>query len=187
MDNGMTAVLGVFAGIYLIFLIALIAWGIAAIIANVKLFEKAGVEGWKAIIPFYNTIKISEIATGKKTLGILWIALYAVAIVFYFMQISASILRNSSDYGPVLIFALLYWLFILGVSVVSCVMYFKFAKAYGKSDLWCVLMIFLSAILIIAMGFDKDLKYIGPNGVPSDQYVPDNYNYNNNNNYYKNY
>ena len=133
MDNGMTAVLGVFAGIYLIFLIALIAWGIAAIIANVKLFEKAGVEGWKAIIPFYNTIKISEIATGKKTLGILWIALYAVAIVFYFMQISASILRSSSDYGPVLIFALLYWLFILGVSVVSCVMYFKFANVFSSA------------------------------------------------------
>lgn len=186
MDNGMTAVLGVFAGMYLIFLLALLAWGIAAIIANVKLFEKAGVEGWKAIIPFYSTIKMSEIATGKKTLGILWTALYAVAMVFYWGMIGVNMTRISSSFGgSSAVLLLLYWLFILGAAVVSCILLFKLAKAFGKSDLWCVLMIFLSAILIIAMGFDKDLKYIGPNGVPSDQYVPDNYN--NNNNYYNNY
>ena len=36
-----------------------------AIIATWKMFEKAGVEGWKSLIPIYNLYKQAEIVTGS--------------------------------------------------------------------------------------------------------------------------
>ena len=44
----------VFVGIFIIFLIAILSmW---------QIFNKAGEEGWKAIIPFYNTYLLTKIA-----------------------------------------------------------------------------------------------------------------------------
>lgn len=50
---------GIFTGLSLIVMltleISLLAFVVFFIIARVKLFKKAGIEGWKAIIPFYGT------------------------------------------------------------------------------------------------------------------------------------
>ena len=45
---------GAFLGVFIIIAILLIAYAVAYIVALAKLFKKAGIEGWKAIIPFYN-------------------------------------------------------------------------------------------------------------------------------------
>ena len=42
-----------------------------------KLFEKAGEDGWKAIIPIYNTLIMSKIACGNFKLGIASLCLSA--------------------------------------------------------------------------------------------------------------
>ena len=39
--------------------------GVLAIIAMWKIFQKAGEEGWKAIIPFYNAYTLVKIADGN--------------------------------------------------------------------------------------------------------------------------
>jgi len=39
-----------------------IAAGVASIVGMWKIFEKAGVEGWKSIIPFYNLYLLTEIS-----------------------------------------------------------------------------------------------------------------------------
>lgn len=49
---------GFLAGIWLL----LLALTIVAIIAMWKIFEKAGHEGWKALIPFYNMYILTEIS-----------------------------------------------------------------------------------------------------------------------------
>ena len=185
---------GAVAMIYIGLLVFSLALSVVMLVARYKLFEKAGEAGWKAIIPFYWSIVLSKIATGKKTLGAVFVAAYSVFwiayISFYYRQM-VMLMGNlegsmsASDAASIMLFSLFVMVLSIGMAVLNGILMFKLAKSYGKSEGWCVAMIFLSGILIIAMGFDKDLKYIGPNGVPSDQYVPDNYN--NNNNYYNNY
>ena len=61
-----------------------------------------------------------------------------------------------------MILTLIAFLALIPVVVLSCYIYYRFGEAYGKSKGWCVAMIFLNQILIIAMGFDKDVVYTGP-------------------------
>ena len=55
-----------------------IALGVLLIVALYKLFEKAGVEGWKAIIPLYNmyvlTVEVAKI-------DVIWFALLFASII----------------------------------------------------------------------------------------------------------
>lgn len=50
------------SGLYVIFVLAFI---VILIAAQWKIFEKAGVEGWKALIPFYNSYCLCEIVFGN--------------------------------------------------------------------------------------------------------------------------
>lgn len=53
---------GIFAGFFGIFLILVaIAWAVLVIIAQWKIFKKAGKDGWKALIPIYNTYTMLQI------------------------------------------------------------------------------------------------------------------------------
>ncbi len=63
-------------GIFLVFIVLIvIAIAVVQIIATWKVFQKAGKEGWEAIIPFYNTWVTCEIA------GVEW---------WFFLLISAT-------------------------------------------------------------------------------------------------
>lgn len=59
-------------------------FGIIGIVAMWKIFQKAGEEGWKAIIPFYNTYTLVKIVDGN---GIKFLLLFVpiVNIVFAIM------------------------------------------------------------------------------------------------------
>jgi len=136
---------------------------IGCIVAKYILFEKAGERGWKSLIPFYSEITLSKIITGKKVLGIVWIAsvlLYQIVLTAV-LFIPPEILQGLSFY--------LTYLFRYIMIVVTAFVSFKFGRAYGKSVVWSAAMIFLSGILIIVMGFDKKVKYTGPNGAASVQ------------------
>lgn len=186
----MGVVFGAVAAFYIGIMVFSLALTVVILVAEYKLFEKAGEAGWKAIIPFYSTLVMSKIATGKKTLGAIWIALYSVFMIFYMGFYSRQMMMtlnsshmSASDAASMMFSALFILVLSIGAAVLTGILMFKFAKSYGKSEGWCVAMIFLSGILIIAMGFDRELKYVGPNGVPSsDQYGVNNYD--NNNNYY---
>ena len=59
---------------YIIAMVIIFALCIVLIVANCKLFSKAGEAGWKAIIPYYNTYVMTQLA-GTKTV---WFVLYIV-------------------------------------------------------------------------------------------------------------
>ena len=53
---------GIFAGFFGFFLIlCIIAWVVLTIVAEWKIFTKAGKEGWKALIPVYNAYTLLQI------------------------------------------------------------------------------------------------------------------------------
>lgn len=57
-----TASAGIFAGFFgFFFILCIIAWVVLTIIAEWKIFTKAGKEGWKALIPVYNAYTLLQI------------------------------------------------------------------------------------------------------------------------------
>lgn len=53
---------GLFAGFFgVFFVLCVIAWIVLTIIAEWKIFTKAGKEGWKALIPIYNAYTLLQI------------------------------------------------------------------------------------------------------------------------------
>lgn len=53
---------GIFAGFFGVFLIlCIIAWVVLTVVAEWKIFTKAGKEGWKALIPIYNAYTLLQI------------------------------------------------------------------------------------------------------------------------------
>ncbi len=64
---------GLFSLVYFGFLILMV-------VAGWKIFEKAGVEGWKVLIPFYNTYTLFQIA-GRNGWGFLLLLIPFVNIV----------------------------------------------------------------------------------------------------------
>lgn len=142
MPDVMAAGFGVFAAVYAIFLFVI---AILLIVALWKVFEKAGEQGWKALIPVYSSYMLYKIAWDKKAF---WIAIVLGLLSGFLMGIPLI--------GPLLGFisALLAGL----IEIFCCV---KLAKAFGHSGWFAAGLILLSPIFILILAFDKS-EYLGP-------------------------
>ena len=113
-----------------------IAIGIVYIIGLWKLFKKAGKNGWEAIIPFYNTYVLIQIA------GLNW--------WYFLIAISGTIvtiIRLNS----------LAWLTNIATLVVNFFIFYNIAKKMKKSPVgFGVAAVFVSPILAMVLGFSKD-------------------------------
>ena len=133
-----------------------------------KLFEKAGEDGWKAIIPIYNTLIMSKIACGNFKLGIASLCLSAGYSLVMGVANTLNAIATSGD-GSLAILSLISlplslvsMVLSLGMAVLGGYFHYIFTKSYGKDTVWCVLSIFFSPIIFLIIGFDKNTKYIGP-------------------------
>jgi hypothetical protein len=77
---------GLFAGLTIWLLLSVTLW-VLSVVALWKIFEKAGEQGWKAIIPFYNWYVLFQIA-GRN--GLWFLALF-IPVVNLFVSIMLSI------------------------------------------------------------------------------------------------
>ncbi|MBQ3291617.1 MAG: hypothetical protein IJH43_04495 [Mogibacterium sp.] len=102
---------------------------IAAIVGLWKMFEKAGQDGWPAIIPFYNTYKLCEITMGNPWY---WLRLFVFIIPIV---------------GWILGF---YYLYVMSKAT---------ARAYGQSDVWALGYMFLSPVFYCITGFGDAQYY----------------------------
>ena len=114
---------GVFAGMIMAIYLISIAIGVLTIIANWKIFTKAGQAGWKSLIPIYNIVILFRIAGVSPW----WILGYFAAWVPF-----------------------VGWILSVGVSIYVMV---KLAKAFGKGDGFAVGLILLNTIFIMILGF----------------------------------
>lgn len=134
-SSGMLTVIGIIS----------LAVGVLMIIAQWKLFEKAGEKGWKSLIPFYN--------------GYLWYKLtwsagaYAAIIIL-------SIVSAFVSGVPVLGILLAITMVILGIMSSHMV-----SVSYGKGGGFTVGLVLLAPIFYMILAFG-DSEYIGPMGVP---------------------
>ena len=104
-----------------IIVVIIILIGIAAMW---KLFEKAGIEGWKSLIPLYNIFLLTKLSFGTG-----W---WCLMLLIPFLR-----------------------------GIFSVVLCFKLAKAYGKSFLFGLGLIFLNSVFIVILGFGSS-DYCGP-------------------------
>ena len=149
--EGLTGGLLIFAGI--VFLIAIAAL-VVIIIGEVKLFQKAGKPGWAAIVPFYNTYVLVEIA------GLNW--------WYFLIAISGSICTIIGIKG----LGTVTW---LASGAVNFFIFYNLGKKFKKDPTtYGILGIFFSGIIAAILGFSKEAKYdssvvVSPNGPIEDK------------------
>lgn len=122
---------------YLVFVLAIY---VVAIVALWKLFEKAGIPGWKSIIPIYNGWLLFQMA-GKPG----WWALVSLAVAIPVLGVFAGIAQ--------------FVLYILAA--------LELGKAFKKDTTWTVLfLIIFNLVGLLILGFGKD-KYSKPATAPA--------------------
>jgi hypothetical protein len=103
----------------------ILAFYVLIIVAQWKIFTKAGQEGWKALIPIYNVVVLYKIIGLSPWL----LLLYLLSVV------------------PVV-----GWIISIALSIVSTV---KLAKAFNQSTAFIFGLLFLSPIFQMILGFGK--------------------------------
>ena len=113
------------------------------VIADWRIFKKAGVPGWKSIIPFLNTYEEYKLSwKGKGMLG----------LCFVFLQVvSSSFDYYTADPQPAWVMAVLV---VLGLAtlVISIMQSLRMAKAFGKGTGFAVGLIILQPLFRLILG-----------------------------------
>lgn len=140
-----TSAIAAALGAYTLFIIVLL---ILLVVAYWKMFTKAGIAGWKSLIPLYNVYIAFKIAWKDQTAFWVWLA----ANVIY------SLFRDHEDgvSGVITIVA----------GILALVWWMRFcirqAKSYGKGAGTGIAAFFLPNILTLYYGFASSCTYAGP-------------------------
>lgn len=129
-------------------IMAIILIYLIPVIAGWKLFEKAGIAGWKSLIPIYNLYLIYKLS------GIsgLWIIPLLVVACF-------GAIVNSGIILP--LWASIVLIVFLVLTIISRIMfYIKLPKAFGKGIGYIIGMFLIPEIIEIVLGFGK-AEYVG--------------------------
>ncbi len=108
------------------------------VIANWKIFTKAGEAGWKAIIPFYNAWVEYKFTWNPN--------MFFVALVLAIIVGLGQAIANP-------VFAVIALLASIGAMVFSIVENYKLSKAFGHGVGFTIGLIFLSFIFRLILGF----------------------------------
>ena len=136
-----------------VYVVLAIVWWILQIIANWKIFQKAGEAGWKSIIPIYSGYVSYRIAWST---GIFWLQLIVGFAANFVDNITTA---ENAGMAMLLLLAAL-----RVVLAVICILYcMKLAKAFGKGGGFAIGLIFLQPIFMLILGFGS-AQYVGPGG-----------------------
>lgn len=130
-----------------------IAFSILYIIGQYRVFQKAGVPGWKALIPYHHLKVEAQIAEKEELFK--WEIITCLGIYFF--------LAVAVYYGEDNLFALVFGIAMTIVFwVLSMIVNWKIRYAlctlFGKSKNFAVGMLLFSEVFMLILGFD-DSKY----------------------------
>ena len=132
------------------YLMIAFAWWILQIIANWRIFIKAGEAGWKSIIPIYGDYISYKIAWQP---AYFWLTLI--------LGIVSSYLQGTLETGESLTVYMLVILIKIILVVISIMYSIKLARAFGRGTGFAIGLIFLPPIFMLILGFGDD-RYYGP-------------------------
>ncbi len=136
--------IGTFAVIFL--LLSLIAY-VLYVIGTWKIFTKAGVAGWKSIIPCYNVYNVYKICW--KT-SFFWIWFIATLVMAFATSVTSS---NAA--------AIISYIALIVTIVLNVMQNYKLAKAFGYGIGMTLGLLFFNYIFVLILGFGS-AKYQGP-------------------------
>ena len=149
MEDSLATLLGASIGLIIFVLLIIIAFYIVYVVALAKLFNKAGEAGWKAIIPFYNTFVLIQIA------GLNW--------WYFLIAISGTIFSILNIDG-------LDYICNLAALAVNFFVFYNLAKKMKQQPVvFAVASIFVAPIKNMVLGFSSKYTYdksieVSPNG-----------------------
>lgn len=122
-------------------------FNIIAIIGNFKIFAKANISPFKAIIPIYNNYLLYRISWKQPNAFFLWFACY----------FGGNIMCNSTS----LIYNILGIICLLGSLYINFLQSKKLAQSFGHGLPFALGLFLLTPIFIFILGLSKDI-YQGP-------------------------
>lgn len=144
MSANSSVVLSVLLGSLMISFVIGLIWLVLNVIATWRIFTKAGEQGWKSLIPFYNQYVLYRLTWNTQ---IFWIWLI--------LTIAASVLFQLES---------LMWLGTicnLAVFIISLTGFYKLSRAFGHGAGFAAGLFFLNPIFMMILGFNSD-QYRGP-------------------------
>ena len=132
------------------YLMIAFAWWLLQIIANWRIFTKAGEAGWKSIIPIYGDYISYKIAWQP---AYFWLT--------FILGIVSSYLQGTLEIGESLTVYMLVILIKIILVVISIMYSIKLARAFGRGTGFAIGLIFLQPIFMLILGFGDD-RYYGP-------------------------
>lgn len=138
--SGIGAIIGASLGLIILGTLAIL---VLQIVANWKIFVKAGEKGWKSIIPFYNTAILYKISGMSPWLVLLCLGMF-IPVVNFFVAIAFAVFAL---YQPI-----------------------NLAKGFRKSTGFTVGMIMLPFVFNLILGLGKS-EYYGFDEVKSAETV----------------
>ena len=140
----------ILAGLAIYMTICLV-WYIIMVIANWKIFTKAGEAGWKSLIPILNTYVTYKIAWSGK---MFWI----MAITFLFGSVITSLAGDDKTF-----LAIIGIILALASSIINIICLHKLSKSFGHGIGFTLGLLFLNPLFTLILGLGTS-TYIGPNG-----------------------
>ena len=165
----MDALFGLIAKIVIalsVYAIIKIIYLVFRIIANWKIFTKAGEKGWKTFIPLVNTYTEFKIAWSKKAFWIYMLLSVLTGVGMWWYR--DVYLINSDNFNKTLAAVILVLTLLVAIAstVLIFIYYGKLSKAFGHGFGFTLGLILLEPIFIMILGFGKD-EYLGTEEHPA--------------------
>lgn len=124
-----------------------------------KMYKKAGQDGWKVLIPYYNNwVLMVDIAGLHMGYFIALIVLSLLSVVVGFIPglfVGLGIELGAINY----VFSILSWIVSIASILIDVAMMYNLSKKFNKGIGWVVLSMFFSFITLPLLGFLKSEKY----------------------------
>ena len=140
------ATFGVFA------LVFLIAWYVLQVVAEWRIFTKAGRPGWHSLIPILNSWDIADMSWSRS-----W-AWISICIPLVTSILSGFV--NTEEPGVI---GVCVTILAIVSAVLSIIVDYKLSKSFGKGIGFFLGLVFLNPIFKLILGFG-DARYEGPQG-----------------------
>lgn len=124
-----------------------IVWYILQVIANWKIFNKAGKPGWLSIIPVVNTWNLYDLSWSR-----------TAAWVIVILTCAAGFLNQQPAEGqdPSTFAATLGSIVAIVIFVMTLIHLYKLAKAFGRGVGFFIGLVLLNPIFMLILGFGSD-------------------------------
>ena len=125
------------------------AWWILQIVANWRIFTKAGEAGWKSIIPVYGDYISYKIAWQT---GYFWLQ-FILGLIAFWIQ------NYANPTGDSALLLMIVFLIRIIIGIISIMYSVKLARAFGRGIGFAIGLIFLQPIFMLILGFGSAMYY----------------------------